>query len=63
MKLTRDEAFRQIDQFDEFIHSLVGHVVEIRRTDKTFSLEDKGRPIRAWVQEPEENPYVDEDEL
>ena len=53
-RLTRDEAMRQIDAFDEFIHDLVGQDVVIHRMPGRFTVELLGKrsqPARLNNQE------------
>lgn len=46
MKLTRDESYRLRDAFEEFLESLIGDDVHIRRGPDEFHIEFLGKKTR-----------------
>ena len=52
MRLTRDEAMRLIDRFDEWIHDQVGEDVKVSRALGEFSVQ----VLRAKARKPNEQP-------
>lgn len=59
-RLSRDEAFRTIDAFDDFIHDLVGQDVVIHRMPGRFTVELLGKrsvqPKRLNDEQVQEEP-------
>lgn len=49
MRLTRDDAFRLIDQFEEFIHAHVGQDVLVRHSTDQFIVEYLGTKSRKLL--------------